>query len=77
MTVETQAPVTISYSDLVARPEALKADIERALGSDAGCLGVILVKGESFPRPVFPASPALPPSALHQSNWNQLQRRKH
>lgn len=46
MTVETQAPVTISYKDLLARPESLKADIERALGSDEGCLGVILVKGE-------------------------------
>lgn len=46
MTVETQAPVTVSYKDLLERPESLKGDIERALGSDEGCLGVILVKGE-------------------------------
>lgn len=51
MTVETQAPVTISYQDLVERPESLKAEIERALGSDEGCLGVILVKGEFLPPP--------------------------
>lgn len=49
MTIETQAPVTISYNDLLERPESLKGDIERALGSEAGCLGVILVKGGSYP----------------------------
>lgn len=55
MTVETQAPVTISYKDLLERPESLKGDIERALGSDEDCLGVILVKGVSFPLSAPPS----------------------
>lgn len=51
MTVATQSPVTISYADLLSCPASLNGDIERALGSAAGSLGVILVKGVCIPRP--------------------------
>lgn len=37
------APVSISYNDLFHAPEKLQAQIERAFGSDADCLGLIIV----------------------------------
>lgn len=39
----TQAPVTISYADLVSRPESLAPAIEKAFGSDPECLGLLIV----------------------------------
>ena len=37
----------LSYSDLLSDPDALRTQIERAFGSEEGCLGIILIDGES------------------------------
>ena len=42
----------ISYPDLVSTPLALQDTIEKAFGSEPGCLGIIVVKGlpVEYPR---------------------------
>lgn len=50
----TASPVTVSYEDLLERPETLEGAISSALGSGEGALGVILISGEFaifFPPP--------------------------
>ncbi|WVQ98714.1 hypothetical protein IAU59_005845 [Kwoniella sp. CBS 9459] len=50
--MSTPDPIRISYSSLLAEPEGLKDRLTAALGSDPGCLGIIVV---SDLPPEFPA----------------------
>ncbi|KAG9013938.1 hypothetical protein FRB94_004318 [Tulasnella sp. JGI-2019a] len=41
----SQGEVTVTYADLVSRPEALAPAIEQAFGSNPECLGLLIVTG--------------------------------
>lgn len=43
----SSGPVRISYPTLLADPASLLTSIAQAFGSEEGCLGIILIEGES------------------------------
>ncbi|WWC90063.1 uncharacterized protein L201_004996 [Kwoniella dendrophila CBS 6074] len=44
ITSDSTGPVAISYQDLSQHPESLHEDIVAALGSEPGCLGIIVIR---------------------------------
>lgn len=46
--MSAQQPVGVSYAELQNANESVQSKIHDGLGSDPGCLGIILVKGVLF-----------------------------